>query len=89
MRETNVIKIIALTGVSIIFMLTYLMFIEYSIGLEVLRVILIWYVLQQKQRLPIRKSFIPAIKWWLPYLLSSGVYLFWRLFIYNSTRATY
>jgi hypothetical protein len=88
LRETNVIKIIALTAVSIFFMLTYLMFIEYSIGLEILRVILIWYVLQQKQQLPIKKSFIPAIKWWLPYFLSSGIYLFWRLFIYKSTRAT-
>lgn len=54
---------------------------EYFLGLEFLRPLILWLILrdQQKER---KSRTSRVIKLWLPYLLVVGVYVWWRFFIY-------
>jgi hypothetical protein len=84
--EINRLKIVILYFFSIFFLAIYLMLMEYAIGLEALRLILIIYVIGQRRKLPLKQSLVMALKWWSPYLIAGGAFLVWRLFVYESSR---
>jgi len=63
----------------------YLFIYEYMIGLEVVRALLIVYVL--RRQFPHWRKWLPrAAVTLLPYLLAAGAFLYWRLFVFHSTR---
>jgi len=69
-------------GVAQIFM------IEYYVGLELIRPIIIWAVLRADG-----KENKPRVAWkmllyWSPFILGLGIYLWWRVFYFPSTLAT-
>ena len=63
----------------------YLLIYEYMIGLEAVRLLLIIYVLR-RQGCGWRKWLPKTALIYLPYLLAAGAFLYWRLFIFHSTR---
>jgi hypothetical protein len=74
--------------VSTILAVLYPLILEYYIGMEGLRILLVWYTLRREsvrewwqdiRRLVLRLS---------PYLMSTAAFLYWRLFIFKSTRPT-
>ena len=59
---------------------------EATIGLEVLRWALVWYLLQGKPPLPVRETAARVLKFLLPYWLMLAGFMYWRLFIFKSVR---
>jgi len=59
---------------------------EYMIGLEGMRLVLLGYALFQKGFREIRSWFKEFIKQWWPYPLAAAGFLYWRLFMFDSTR---
>lgn len=55
---------------------------EYFMGLELLRPVLLWFALRDQEK-TIRPRIIRIIKLWLPYLILFGIYVWWRFFIYE------
>jgi hypothetical protein len=74
------------TGLALLTMLLCVFIYEYMIGLEGIRVFLIWYWTQREAPLPWKKQIWRVVKLWLPYVAAAGVFVFWRLFIFKSTR---
>ncbi|MFH1524016.1 MAG: hypothetical protein ABIF04_03550 [Chloroflexota bacterium] len=68
-----------LLGIAQIFM------IEYFVGLELIRPIIIWFVLRSQDNREIRQTFRKTLQYWLPYALGLGVYFWWRVFYFPST----
>lgn len=56
---------------------------EYFLGLELLRPILLWYVINEKE---IRHSIATTIKNWIPYLFIFIGFIVYRLFVFDTTR---
>ncbi len=63
----------------------YFLIYEYMIGLEAMRLILLWYLIQ-KEYPALRDKVIAVLKRWAPYLVVIGVFLIWRGLIYKSSR---
>ncbi len=60
---------------------------EYFIGLEILRLLIIGYLLfRQKNKRPLVNLFLDVIKNWIPYAVLLGGFLYWRLFIHPFPR---
>lgn len=55
---------------------------EYFMGLELLRPVILWLVLRDQER-EIKPRLVKVLKLWLPYLAIFGVYIWWRFFIYE------
>jgi hypothetical protein len=55
---------------------------EYFAGLEFLRPVLIWFALTGRN-LRSKERLLLALRYWLPYLLVFGVYIYWRFFIFE------
>ena len=68
-------------------MALYLWIYEYMIGLEVMRVALLFWVLWQGQRGKAAAALKRVVLTYLPYLAVAGLFLFWRVFIFESTRS--
>jgi hypothetical protein len=85
---TNLFGILLLNVLAAALILVYPLLMEYFIGLEGLRLVLLWAALQNKSPLPFVQSLLRLLKYWSIYLVMTGIYLFWRLFIFNSTRPT-
>jgi hypothetical protein len=86
-RSNNKYVAILATGLALLCQIGYPFIYEYMIGLEGLRLLLIWYLIpgsggSTKARLT--ETFLR----WLPYLFVAGGFLFWRFFIFKSTRPT-
>jgi len=64
----------------------YLGLMEYYIGLEFLRLLMIWVVTRNGMVNPARKTLINAVLKWSPYSLIPIGFLVWRLFFFTSTR---
>jgi hypothetical protein len=85
----NLKKTAARVGVTILALLLaviYPLIIEFYIGFEAVRFLLIWYVFWGQKRLPLRQSLLAAIKWFLPYFIVAIAFLFWRVFLFQSSR---
>jgi hypothetical protein len=85
---------IGVSAAALLLAVIYPLIIEFYIGFEAVRFLLIWYVFwersqppqQASKRLAARQSLLSAIKWFLPYLLVAAGFLFWRVFLFQSTR---
>lgn len=74
-------------SLAIIFELGYLFDYEYMLGYEMIRIILIWYVLKKHQKptfSDLKNTFFISI----PYLITVIFFLFWRIFVFKSARPT-
>jgi hypothetical protein len=66
--------------------LFYLGVFESAIGLEVVRLVLVWYVVWKRSGEGFRRTTLQAVKADLLYILLAIGFLFWRLVIFQSTR---
>ena len=55
---------------------------EYFMGLEFLRPVILWFVLRDQEN-DLKRRLARILKLWLPYLVLFGAYLWWRFFIYQ------
>ncbi len=74
-----------LHALALLLELAYLEIFESMIGLEFARVLLVGYVLYRQNR-KIRPALLETFKRLSPYLLLAAAFLFWRLFLFESTR---
>ena len=58
---------------------------EYFFGLELLRPILLWLILDDQQE-PFGKRLRRIIVRWLPYLIVAAMFLIWRIFLHETAR---
>jgi len=65
---------------------SYLM-IEWLIGIEAVRLILVGYLYYRDHAGSVREKSWQTLKTWLPNLLTLAGFLYWRFFIFHSTRA--
>lgn len=76
-------------ALSLVLQLIYIFIYEYMIGLEAVRLVLIIYILYRQGS--VKKwldLLVPTIRVWVPYVIVSGIFLYWRLFVFYSTRPT-
>jgi len=86
-RSNNKYVAILATGLALLCQIGYPFIYEYMIGLEGLRLLLIWYLIPGAKR-STKARLAEAFLRWLPYLFVAGGFLFWRFFIFKSTRPT-
>ena len=55
---------------------------EYFMGLELLRPVILWFLLRAQEK-DIKRRFARVIKLWMPYLILLGIYFWWRFFVYQ------
>lgn len=55
---------------------------EYFMGLEFLRPVILWFILRDQEN-ALKRRLVRVLKLWLPYLVLFGVYVWWRFFIYQ------
>jgi hypothetical protein len=54
---------------------------EYFVGLELLRPLILWLLLEPGERQLIRKRLICVVRHWIPYLLALSVFIVWRVWL--------
>jgi len=86
-RSTNKFFVALATGLAILCQIGYLVFLEYFIGLEILRLLLICYLVAQSEQ-TLKTRSLRALVHWSPYLVILGCFLVWRFFIFKSSRPT-
>lgn len=82
-KSTNKLKLFFFTLMALILQLHSFLQAEFFIGMEVLRFLIITYILQSKISL---KSIKKTIIYWLPYLTGLLAFVLWRILIFKSTR---
>lgn len=83
-------KFILFTLIALIFQIFSFFVMEYFIGMEILRLMFILYILNSGKIQFINisfKLFKNNFKYLSPYLLSLGIFIFWRVIFFNSGRA--
>lgn len=65
-------------GADVITILT----LEYFMGLELLRPLILWLILRNEEK-NIKPKVAKLFRFWLPYLVIFGVYIWWRFLIYT------
>jgi hypothetical protein len=79
-------KVLLWTG-SILTGLGYILLIDYAIGMEMFRLLCIHVFISHRQPgLSLRKKGLATVRAWIPAALIPGLFLFWRLFIFNNQR---
>jgi len=86
MKTSNIAWKIICSLTSIVFTANYLFIYEYMIGFEGTRLILLGYVLFQQGFKEIRSLTIEILKRIWPYWVVTAGFLYWRVFIFESTR---
>jgi len=84
-KTRNAVQKIAFTILAVILSAFYILVYEALIGSEAVRLLLLWYLFRQQDKNwkeSIRLTLINAI----PYLLFSVPFVYWRIFIFESTR---
>jgi hypothetical protein len=66
----------------------YLLLMEYYIGLEAVRLVLIWLAVRQRRPASFVESARETLKNWWPYLLALFAYIYWRVFLFAGGRPT-
>jgi len=56
---------------------------EYFMGLEFLRLVILWLVLRDREN-NAKSRLMSAVKLWIPYLVIFGIYIWWRFFVYQT-----
>ena len=77
----------AFIGLSLLTLAYYLWIYEYMIGLEVMRLVLLYYLSSQNKSEKMLITTIAVIKRYIPYLLVIGIFLIWRVFIFQNYRS--
>jgi hypothetical protein len=72
---------------SLLFTALYLPVYEYMIGLEGLKFVFLGLALGQKETQPLKQNILRTVKHYLPYGLISAAFVYWRFFIFESSRA--
>jgi hypothetical protein len=86
-EASNLFRKALLWTISILTGLGYILLIDYAIGMEIFRLLCIYLFMSRKQSgLSFRKKGLAALRAWAPALLIPGIYLFWRLFIFDNQR---
>ncbi len=80
--------ILLLYAASLTLMFLYQLLVEYAVGLEALRLMLLWVALENREKLPPKRALLRLLLWWAPFVLLSGLFIIWRFFFFNSTRPT-
>ena len=75
-----------LNGLAALLAVVYLLLMEYAIGLEVFRFVLVGYVLWREKGGSVRKWLAQFTLRWAAYGIITVGFLFWRLVIFKSTR---
>lgn len=71
------------TAIALSFQILVFLNLEFFIGLEILRILIITYILKSKISFStIKKTFI----YWIPYFAVLAIFVLWRVFIFKSTR---
>lgn len=55
---------------------------EYFAGLEFARPVLVWFALSGRD-VRFKDRLLLSLRYWLPYLLGLGIYIYWRFFVYR------
>ena len=76
-----------LGGLSVITGLSCYLIMEYMVGLEGVRLVIIWYLSGTKKPGGWRQQLWLTVKNWLPNLLAFCAFLFWRVFVFKSARS--
>lgn len=74
------------TGLGLLSCIISLFTIELFVGLELLRPIFIWLILDEKN-IEARQRLRRTLVIWFPYLLVLVLFLFWRIILFDSTRS--
>ena len=85
LKTKNVIHKLLFTILAVMLSAFYIFIYEALIGLEVARFLLIWYILY-KQNIKWRASLRSSVLKFAPYLVFTALFVFWRVFIFHSTR---
>jgi len=64
----------------------YLALIDYFIGLELLRLAIVFLLVLRTQGASLKQKLIQTFLRWLPFAAGPGLFLFWRLFIFETDR---
>jgi hypothetical protein len=86
MKTTNRVWKLICIIFSLVLTANYLFIYEYMIGFEATRLLLIGYVLFQDGIRKIRPLAIETIKRFIPYAAVTAGFLYWRIFIFDSSR---
>lgn len=70
------------TGLSILAGAVNILSGEYFAGLEFVRQVILWFALSGRD-LRFKERLLLSLRYWLPYLLALGVYIYWRFFVYE------
>lgn len=71
---------VPLTVLSLATSMLHLWTMEYFAGLELLRPLILWFILSEKNDMPQRWKIAAALKMWFPYLAVLAGFIIWRLF---------
>lgn len=82
-KSTKKIKAILFTCAAIFLQINSFLQIEFFIGMEVLRLLIITYILKNEISL---KALRKPLHYYAPYALSLILFILWRIFIFKSTR---
>jgi hypothetical protein len=58
---------------------------EYFSGLELIRVVILW-ILATRKEMTFPKRMVQVFVNWLPYLIVMGIFMYWRIFVFEMTR---
>jgi hypothetical protein len=64
----------------------YLALVEYAAGMEVIRLFVVYLVIDSREVRAFGKRIGLAVRNWLPYLIIPSVFLFWRFVVFSSQR---
>ncbi len=70
------------TGLSVLAGAVNILSGEYFAGLEFARPVILWFALSGRD-LRFKDRLLLSLRYWLPYLLALGVYIYWRFFVYE------
>lgn len=82
-KSANKLKLFFFTLIALVLQLHSFLQAEFFIGMEVLRLLIVTYILQNKISL---KSIKKTLINWLPYIISSLTFTLWRILIFKSAR---
>ncbi|OJX45959.1 MAG: hypothetical protein BGO78_03475 [Chloroflexi bacterium 44-23] len=86
LRTKKGVRRYLLIAISMLLTMFYVWIYEYMIGLEVMRLILLFYVQRQLNNDNVIQVIKKLVKLYLPLLVGIAVFLYWRYFIFESSR---
>ncbi|MFN2233067.1 MAG: hypothetical protein ACK2U1_02475 [Anaerolineales bacterium] len=85
-QTSRIWKTVLLYGAAVIFQVVYLNIYEYMIGLEGVRILLLWYVTSRDIRGSFKVKIKIFLKHWIIFAPAIIGVLYWRIFVFESSR---